>query len=189
MGSGCCGTPYPFAYGMRRSIDEKFRGFPAVLGTSVAQLVSWRFLTRFSRPATQNNDSTTNRQGSLFSIPSTHQTTHFSTPGFVLWLRCIAVCETGRKMACDFWIYFSFFGHSGKIGRYAGIVGLKLCNNPGTLSSSLRYDCRSLKKSFAGFVRFFLVWWGYDWILDGDSQILRAVEKRRWCSYEYASCQ
>ena len=47
----------------------------------------------------------------------------------------------------------------------------------------------TLKKSFAGFVRFFLVWWGYDWILDGDSQILRAVEKRRWCSNEYVNGQ
>ena len=47
----------------------------------------------------------------------------------------------------------------------------------------------TLKKSFAGFVRFFLVWWGYDWILDGDGQILRAVEKRRWCSNEYVNGQ
>ena len=38
----------------------------------------------------------------------------------------------------------------------------------------------TLKKSFAGFVHFFLVWWGYDWILDGDSQILRAAGNRSW---------
>ena len=47
----------------------------------------------------------------------------------------------------------------------------------------------TLKKSFAGFVRFFLVCWGYDRILDADSQILRADEKRRWCSNEYVNGQ
>ena len=71
-----------------------------------------------------------------------HINTRYSTPGLVLGSRCIAVGEMGRKMACDSWKYISFFGHSGKIGRYAGIVGLKLCTNPGTLSSSLRYDSR-----------------------------------------------
>ena len=39
MGNGCCSTLYPFSYDMKRAIDETFRGFAAVLGTSVAQLV------------------------------------------------------------------------------------------------------------------------------------------------------
>ena len=39
MGNGCCSTLYPFSYRMRRSIDEKFRGFSTVLRTSVAKLV------------------------------------------------------------------------------------------------------------------------------------------------------
>lgn len=38
----------------------------------------------------------------------------------------------------------------------------------------------ALKKSYAGFVHLFLVWRGYDWILEGDSQVLRAIEKRIW---------
>ena len=39
MGNGFCSMLYSFRYDMKRSIDEKFRGFAAVLGTSVARLV------------------------------------------------------------------------------------------------------------------------------------------------------
>ena len=134
---------------------KSFAGFLRFLVLRWPNWFSWRYLTRFSRPATQNNDSTTNRQGSSFSIPSTHQSTRYSIPGLGLGSRCIAVCETGRKMACDFWIYFSFFGHSGKIGKYAGKIGPKLCNSPGTLSSPLRYDSRwDFEEKFRGFCAF-----------------------------------
>ena len=45
-----------------------------------------------------------------------------------------------------------FFGQSGKIGRFAGRIGVKMCNSPSTLPSSLFHDSRwDFEGEFRGF--------------------------------------
>ena len=167
---------------------KSFAGFLRPLVVRWPNWSSWRSLTGFSGTATQFGYATTNQEGRSFIIPTTHQTTSYITPGLVLWARYPGVGEMGRMMACGSWKYFSFSAQSGKIGRYAGRI--KLRTSPGTYHRHIGMIVGgTLKRRFVGFVRFFLVWWGYDSILDGDSQILRADEKRRWCSNEYVNGQ
>ena len=168
---------------------KSFAGFLRSLVVRWPNLSSWRSLTGFSGTATQFGYATTNQRGSSFIIPITHQTTTYITPGLVLWARYPGVGEMGRKMACGSWKHFSFFGHDGKIGKYAGRIGPKLCTSPGTFSLSLRLDSRwDFEQKFRGFCAFLPclvgVWLDFGWRqpdFEGDCEekmVLKRVRER-----------
>ena len=132
---------------------KSFAGFLLFLVFRWQCRCSWRSLTRFSGPATQNTDTTTNRRGSLFIIPSTHQSTSDIIPGLVLWSRYPEVGDMGRKLWPEPAGNISHVSAMAvKIGRYAERIGLKLFASPGTLSSLLQQDSRwDFEEKFRGF--------------------------------------
>ena len=162
MGNGCCSTFYPFSYDMKRSIDAKFRGFTAVLGTSVAQLVVVEVVDAIfwsGSPEKQYHYESTSKLVYYTQLAPKRNLYHSWRYEMVAihrsWEKWGAVAPRAARNVA----YFSV--------RAVKLADLRVESGQKCAIAPVLYlRCfamivgRILKENFAGFVHFFLVWWG-----------------------------